>query len=190
LAREAGSFEVALDATGKELTRKPLLRAAAQFARMAAGPWANGQAQVPGFARPAVTLAEQQEETAKPPTTAAARPGNGFSPPRPEIKAGEWNTLDVIVDADMVWTTLNGRRGANSATNDRMMGYGPVALHAGGTGEVRFRDVAIKDLNRKTEPAEQVSSHFHMQQLNDFFYSWGATAGDINHDGIPDVIAG
>ena len=65
-----------------------------------------------------------------------------------------------------------------------------MALHVAGTGEVRFRDVAIKDLNRKTEPAEQVSSHFRMQQLNDFFYSWGATAGDINHDGIPDVIAG
>ena len=81
----------------------------------------------------------------------------------------------------MVWTTLNGRRGPNSATSDRMMGYGPVALHVAGTGEVRFRDVAIKDLNRKTEPAEQVSSHFRMQQLNDFFYSWGATAGDINH---------
>ena len=48
----------------------------------------------------------------------------------------------------------------------------------------------FKDLNRKTEPAEQVSSHFRMQQLNDFFYSWGATAGDINHDGILDVIAG
>jgi hypothetical protein len=157
---------------------------------MAAGPWANGQAQVPGFARPAVTLAEQQEEATKPAAAAAPRPGGGFSPPRPEVKVGEWNVLDVIVDADMVWTTLNGRRGLNSATNDRMMGYGPVALHAGGTGEVRFRDVAIKDLNRKTEPAEQVSSHFRMQQLNDFFYSWGATAGDINHDGIPDVIAG
>ena len=48
----------------------------------------------------------------------------------------------------MVWTTLNGRRGANSATSDRMTGYGPVALHVAGTGEVRFRDVAIKDLNR------------------------------------------
>ncbi len=33
-------------------------------------------------------------------------------------------------------------------------------------------------------------SGFRMQQLNDFFYSWGATAGDINHDGIPDVVAG
>ena len=90
----------------------------------------------------------------------------------------------------MVWTSLGGRRGANSATSDRMMGYGPVALHVAGTAEVRFRDVAIKDLNRKTEPASQVSSHFRMQQLNDFFYSWGATAGDINHDGVPDVIAG
>jgi len=106
------------------------------------------------------------------------------------LKTGDWNTLDVIVDTDMVWTTLNGRRGLNSATSDHMMGYGPIALHAAGTGEVRFRDVALKDLNRKTEPAAQVSSHFRMQQLNDFFYSWGASAGDVTHDGIPDVIAG
>ena len=70
------------------------------------------------------------------------------------------------------------------------MGYGPVALHMAGTAEVRFKDIAIKDLNRKTEPTSQVSSHFQMQQLSDFFYSWGATAGDINHDGIPDVVAG
>jgi len=90
----------------------------------------------------------------------------------------------------MVTTTLNGRRGGNSATSDRMMGYGPIALHAGGAGEVRFKDIAIKDLNRKTEPQSQVSPHFRIQQLSDFFYSWGATAGDINHDGIPDVIAG
>ena len=62
------------------------------------------------------------------------------------------------VDADMVWTTLNGRRMPNSATSDRMMGYGPVALHVACKSEVCFRDVAIKDLNRKTEPAAQVSS--------------------------------
>jgi hypothetical protein len=190
LSGDGGSYDLTLNADGNPLTRTPLLRATAQFARMAAGTWTNGQAQVPGFARPAVTLAEQQEEASKPAAPAAPRPGGGFVPPRPQIKAGEWNTLDVIVDADMVWTTLNGRRGANSATSDRMMSYGPVALHVAGTGEVRFRDIAIKDLNRKTEPAAQVSTHFRMQQLNDFFYSWGATAGDLNRDGIPDVIAG
>lgn len=190
LSGELGSYEVTLNADGKELSRTPLLRATAQFARMAAGPWANGQAHVPGFAQPAITLAEQEEEASKSPAPRAQRPPGALTPPRPEVHAGEWNTVNVIVDADMVWTTLNGRRGGNAGTNDRMMGYGPIALHVAGTGEVRFRDVALKDLNRKTEPAAQVSSHFRMQQLNDFFYSWGATAGDINHDGIPDVIAG
>jgi hypothetical protein len=186
---EAGAYSVTLNSEGKELNRTRLLRATAQFARMAAGTWSNGQAHVPGFAGPAITVAEQQEEAAKPPAAPAAGRG-GFAPPAPQMKAGDWNTLDIIVDADMVWTGLNGRRGPNSATNDRMMGFGPVALHVAGTGEVRFRDVALKDLNRKTEPASQVSSHFRMQQLSDFFYSWGATAGDINHDGIPDVVAG
>lgn len=192
LSGEGGAFDVTLNAEGKELSRTRLLRATAQFARMAAGPWPNGQAHVPGFAQPATTLAEQEEEAAKPPAPApaAGRGRGGFAPPRPELRTGDWNTLDVVVDTDMVWTTLNGRRGGNSATDDRMMGYGPIALHVAGTGEVRFRDVAVKDLNRKTEPKAQVSAHFRMQELNDFFYSWGATAGDINHDGIPDVIAG
>ncbi|HLX43589.1 MAG TPA: FG-GAP-like repeat-containing protein [Bryobacteraceae bacterium] len=191
LAPGDGPYELTLNAGGKELHRTTLLRASAQFARMAAGPWTNGSAHVPGFAQPAITLAEQQEEASQPPARPAQRPqGAAFAPPRPELRAGDWNTLDVIVDADMVWTTLNGRRGINTATSDRTMGYGPIALHVGGTGEVRFRDVALKDLNRKTEPKAQLSSHFRMQQLNDFFYSWGATTGDINHDGIPDVIAG
>jgi hypothetical protein len=194
---DGGAYDLTLNSDGKELSRTRLLRATAQFTRIAVGPSPNATAQVPGFAKPAVTLAEQEEEAAKPPAPAAQPPagaGRGGAgrggPPAPAIKVGEWNTVDVIVDADMVWTTLNGRRGGNSATSDRMMGYGPMALHVAGTAEVRFRDVSIKDLNRKTEPAETVSSHFRMQKLNDFFYSWGATAGDINHDGIPDVIAG
>jgi hypothetical protein len=190
LSGEGVTYELTLNADGKELNRRQLLRATAQFARMAAGPWANGSAKVPGFGGPAITLAEQQEEASKPPAPAAQRPAGAGGLPRPQIKAADWNTIDVIVDTDMVWTTLNGRRGGNSATGDRMMSYGPVALRVAGTNEVRFKDIAIKDLNRKTEPAEQVSSHFRMQRLDDFFYSWGATAGDVTHDGIPDVIAG
>jgi hypothetical protein len=90
----------------------------------------------------------------------------------------------------MVTVTLNSRRGGSFATNDRMMGYGPVALFVAGSSEVRFRDFSVKDLNRKTEPAAKVSEHFRLQSLSDFFYSWGAGVGDINHDGIPDVVAG
>jgi hypothetical protein len=190
ISGEGGSSALTLDGEGKELSRTPLLRATAQFARMAAGPWTNGQAHVPGFASPAITLAEQQQEASKPATPAPTPPRGPGGPPRNEIRAGEWNTFDVIVDADMIWPALNGRRGANAATNDHMMGYGPIALHVAGTSEVSFREIALKDLNRKTEPAEQVSSHFRAQQLNDFFYSWGASVGDINHDGIPDVVAG
>ena len=187
---DVDSYEPTLSAEGKELNRKRLPRSTAQFARMAVGPSTNGNARVPGFAAPAATLEEQDAEAAKAIGPPAGRGGGRGGPPRPAMRAGDWNTLDVIADMDMVWVGLNGRRGGNGATGDRMMGYGPVALHVRGPGEVRFKDVSFKDLNRKTEPAEKVSSHFRMQRLNDFFYSWGATAGDVTHDGVPDVIAG
>ena len=158
----------------------------------------NGQAQAPGFAQPAPTVAEQEEEAAKPAAPGRARDarcrrggrGGASAPPRAELREGNGTRSISSSTPTLVWTTLNGRRGGNTATNDRMMGYGPIALHVLGTSEVRFRDVSLKDLNRKTEPTAQVSSHFKMQQLNDFFYSWGASAGDINHDGVPDVDGG
>src|SRR5207237_7800650 len=65
------SYDVTLSAEGKELTRTRLDRATAQFARMAAGPWTNGSARVPGFANPAQTLAEEKAEAAKPPARPA-----------------------------------------------------------------------------------------------------------------------
>src|ERR1051326_664962 len=61
---DSGAYDVVLDAEGKELSRTKLERSTAQFARMAAGPSTNGQAQVPGFAKPAPTLAEQVAEAA------------------------------------------------------------------------------------------------------------------------------
>ncbi|MEO8597648.1 MAG: FG-GAP-like repeat-containing protein [Candidatus Solibacter sp.] len=205
LTGERGTFEITLDKDGKELSRKPMLAATAQFSRVAVGTSANGYSAVPGFARPAPTLEEQQVEAARPPAppavagggagrggAAGGRGGRGGpgGAPSNEPKPGEWNTVDIIMDADMVTTTFNGRRGGNTATSDHMMGFGPVALHVAGNAEVRFRDVALKDFNRKSEPKELVSSHFRKQQLMDFFYSWGAAAGDINKDGVPDVVAG
>ena len=191
---DLNSYEITLSPEGKELSRTRLDRATAQFARQAAGPWANGSARVPGFATPAPTLAEERAEAAKaaatPPAASGRGPGRGAQPAlQPTLN--DWNSIQVIVDADMVWTTLNNRRGlANTATNDHMMGFGPIALHVAGTTEVHFKEISVKDLNVKSEPAEKLSKNFRLQQLNDFFYSWGATTGDINHDGTLDVISG
>ena len=49
-----------------------------------------------------------------------------------------------------------GRSPIPNATN-----YGNVALYIGGTGEVRYKDVAWKDLNALMQPKEQVSSRYH-----------------------------
>jgi hypothetical protein len=191
---DVDSYDLTIGPDGKEVSKKRLERSTGQFTRIATGAWANGAAKVPGFADQAPTFTEQKEQGAKPaaaPVTppAAGRGGRGGPPPI-AIRANDWNSLEAIVDMDMAWITLDNRRGTNAATDDRMMGYGPIALHAGGSGEVKFKNISIKDLNPKSEPVEQTSSHFRIQRLNDFLYSWGAAAGDINHDGIPDVVAG
>jgi len=184
---DLASYELTIGPDGKELNRNRLQPATGLFTRIAAEPSFTGSAHVPGFAEPAPTLAEQTQRSEKPAAPVASQRGG---PPAPEVHANDWNSLDAVVDMDMVWVTLNGRRGRNSATSDRMMGYGPIALHVGGAGEVRFRNVAGKDLNPKNEPEEKTSSHFREQRINDFLYSWGAATGDINHDGIPDIVAG
>ena len=66
----------------------------------------------------------------------------------------------------------------------------PSVCNAGGTGEVRYKDVAYKDLLAKELPKEDVSSRFRMQRIDDFYYAWGAAAADFNRDGIPDIAAG
>ena len=111
---------------------------------------------------------------------------------------GEWNTIQVIMDADIIRPSLNqagasggGRGGiAPGVTGDGGDGYGPVALYVGGTGAVRFKDVSFKDLYSKSEPKEQSSKNFQVQRISDYFYSRGATAGDFNHDGILDIASG
>lgn len=192
---DVNSYDVTLNRDGKILSRTRLEKSKVQFARMATGPWANGQAHAPGFSKLAQTLPEQEADAAaaaKSPATPPTGAAPGRNPfPSPQIVLNDWNAAEVIVDADMVWTTVNGRRILPAvATTDRMMGYGSIALHVAGSGEIRFKDVSLKDLNRQMEPVEKTSPHFRMQRLSDFFSSWGATTGDVNHDGVPDVIAG
>jgi hypothetical protein len=111
-------------------------------------------------------------------------------PPSTELRPNDWNDVEVILDANIVRSWLNRGGGGAAVADDEIGKFGPIALYVGGTGEVRFKDVAVKDLARRITPPESVSARFRMQRIDDFYTGWSAAAGDFNHDGVPDVTAG
>lgn len=169
---DVASYALKVDGAGKETAREKLRAAGGQIR----------------FAPPAA-----------PANAGGGRGGRGGSvppaglpilAPTPGLKANEWNRVEIILDATIVRPFLNESPVAGAAAEDATGKYGPVALYVGGSGEVRFRDVAYSDLGQKTLPLEKVSSNFRMQKLNDFYYSWGAASADFNHDGVNDIAAG
>ena len=123
-----------------------------------------------------------------------AFPGGMASPiPRPHtgLRAGEWNTIELVLDANILRSFLNDAGGISDAVAEMEYGaFGPFALYVGGTGEVRFKDVSYKDLQPRVAQPEKVSSRFRMQQVNEFYYSWGPAVADVNRDGTLDIVAG
>jgi len=111
----------------------------------------------------------------------AAAPGAGT------LKPGEWNPVDILLSA----ATLVSPMGSGGTLDEKnAAGFGPIALYVGGTGEVRYKDVAWKDLNAIVEPRETVSPRYTMQRINSMYYGWSAASSDINHDGVLDIVAG
>ena len=170
---EAGGYRVTLDAEGKELQREPLRRGGGQM-----------------------RIAPPLDPNA--PARGAGGGGRGAAPsvslpiPRPsgDMRPAEWNTVELLVDANIIRAFVNEGGELGWVAEDEVGRYGPVALYVGGTGDVRFKDVAYKDLSLREIAPEQVSSNFRMQKIEDFYYSWGAAPGDFNHDGVLDVAAG
>jgi hypothetical protein len=170
---EVASYRVTLDERGRMLTRDALRPGGGQM-RIAPPPDPNPPARGAGggpAAAPSVTL----------PVT----------PPDASLKPGEWNTIELYLDANIIRPLLNngGERGGGVA-DPEAGNFGPIALHAGGSGEVRFKDVAYKNLAVSVRPTEKVSDNFRMQRLSDFYYSWGTGAADVDHDNVEDVISG
>ena len=159
-------YNVTLDANGNETSREKV-KPVASMVRVAVTPPA-------------------------PPAGATGR-GAGRGPGgRGGYRPGEWNSAQVIVDADIVRANLNSVNGAlgSGATEDKMEGFGPIALYSGGTAAVSYKEVGYKDLGVRVAPPEVTSTKFRMQRIDEFYYSWGVSAADINHDGVLDVVAG
>jgi hypothetical protein len=176
---EPASYAVRLDPNGRELSREKLRSAGGQvrFAPPAAAAPPAGQGRAGGGG--------------------GGGRGRGTTPsglpivaPAGGLKDNDWNRIEILLDASIVRPYLNESPIAGGAADDDIGRYGPVAFYIGGSGEVRYKNVATTDLAVKTMPIEKVSPNFRMQQLSEFYYSWGAAVADFNHDGVADIAAG
>jgi hypothetical protein len=169
------AYKLRVDGAGKELERSKLRAAGGQIR----------------FAPPAA-----EDSSARRPGGFPAIPGmpGGIASPiqRPAqgVQHGQWNNLEILLDADIVRGFLNNGGGQVSAATEDMNSFGPVALYAGAESEVCFKDVSYKDLAMKTNPLEKVSPRFRMQRVSPYYYGWSADAADFNRDGKLDIVSG
>lgn len=191
----SAAYAVTLDAEGKELTREPLQPATGmvRFVGSPAGTGGRLGAAPAGPAAPARGGSGPAARAGGPPAPPALPEGAPFRRPAFDYAADAWNTIEAVLDANILRVWLNDGPEAGVAggrADDDVGRYGPIALYVGGTGEARFRTVETKDIGRRMISSERVSSRFRMQRLNDFYYAWSATSADVNRDGVLDVIAG
>jgi hypothetical protein len=186
------TYRVTLDAQGQELSREKLRYGGGQM-RIAPPLDPNAPARGRGGA-------------GAPGAPNAARGGGGrasapadlpLTAPKAGLRPDDWNEIELNLDANILRSFLNnslgsGRPGENGGgvAEDADGRYGPIAIYVGGSGEVHYEDVSYKDLNARVQPAEKTGAGFRKQQLNEFYYSYAAAAGDFNHDGVLDVVSG
>ena len=183
------AYSVTLDQSGRELSRDRL-RNAGGMVRLAApadGVGRAGAAGAGGAGRGGGGAAAGARAAGPAPAVPAGGP---LTPPRSGLRAGEWNQVEILLDANVLRWFLNETAVQGGQADADAGRYGPIALFAGGTGEVRFKDIAYKDLGLKMTPAEETSNRYRVQRVNEFYYSWSAAAADFNRDANTDIVSG
>ena len=181
----AAAFALKVDAQGREVSREPLRRGGGTVRFIPPPPEGRGAAPA-GGGRAGGGRGGAGRGPVMPPNTPYTRSDYSYRP-------NEWNPLEIILDGNFLRAWVNdGPEGGmtNGQADEEIAKYGPVALYVGGSGEVHFKQVELKDLGRRYLPDEQVSSHFRMQRINDYYYGWSAAAADINRDGTLDIVSG
>jgi hypothetical protein len=84
--------------------------------------------------------------------------GSPYMRPEYAFRPGEWNTVESILDANILRSWLNDGPEAGVASgrvDDQVARYGRVGLYVGGTAEVRFRSVETRDLGHGSSPRKR-----------------------------------
>ncbi len=169
---DVSPYTVLLDDGGREISREKLRHAGGIMYRMAPPP--DETKPRPNFHPPA-----------PPADLPVQAPDTGF-------RDHDWNQIETFLETNVIRSFLNDGREIGGAVDGEsaLAGYGPIALYVGGSGEVRFRDVMLKDIAFRYTPAEKSSPRFAVQRISDFYYSWGSAADDFDRDGNIDIVAG
>ncbi len=161
-----------LDSQGKELDRRPVppppLDVAGAEHQMAAG--ACAPIACAGISDPVGAL-------------------NGY-PPEPPIRISDgaegWKQVEVVLRGPAFpWDTT----GVGDLAEKRSH-FGQIALRVSGGADIRFKDLSIYDLTQRVAGLAENVGNPEFRQLTDLFYSEAIAAGDLNRDGLDEVVAG
>jgi hypothetical protein len=123
--------------------------------------------------------------------------GQDGQPVRIKPRAEGWNEVWIFLHGDALGGEFNGTRmrefALGSPKTEAQSRYGQLALRiSGGTNaEVRIKDISVEDLTQRSAlPTEVTEKPFRQHKITDLFYSEGVATGDLNRDGVQDVVAG
>src|SRR4051794_18969870 len=145
---DVGPYGVKLDADGRIMSREKLPPAQSHEALgnspIGAG-GVNRDPQAKGFTIGVLPLPEAFN------LPELKRPVNDY-------RRGGWNGVELLLSGNSLRPALNGgaldvgRNPFSAAVTDEMSKYGPIAIYAGGTADVRLKNVCYKDMLRRSLP--------------------------------------